>query len=93
LLSLDADGRLELFLVGSDNQLYHRWQTAPNSSQWSEGWQLLQLLGGQWPLSSNTTIARNADGRLELFIVGSDGRVYHKWQVVRPWNPDHTILE
>jgi hypothetical protein len=30
--------RLEAFVVGSDKQIHHRRQTAPNSSQWSEAW-------------------------------------------------------
>jgi len=31
----NADGRLEVFVIGLDNQLYHRWQTAANSNTWS----------------------------------------------------------
>jgi hypothetical protein len=32
----NADGRLEVFGVGTDNVLWHMWQTAPNNG-WS-GW-------------------------------------------------------
>ncbi len=32
----NADGRLEVFVRGSDKALYHKWQTAPNNG-WS-GW-------------------------------------------------------
>jgi len=35
-------------------------------------------LGGQ--LASESGIGINADGRLEAFIWGSDGALYHRWQ-------------
>jgi hypothetical protein len=73
----NADGRLEVFLVGSDRQLYHRWQTAPNSSNWSDGW---TSLGGDWWVGSNAAVAQNADGRLEVFLVGSDRQLYPRMQ-------------
>jgi hypothetical protein len=33
-ISNNADGRLEGFVVGSDDELHHCWQTAPNNG-WS----------------------------------------------------------
>ena len=30
----NKDGRLELFYMGNDDALYHRWQTTPNNG-WS----------------------------------------------------------
>jgi hypothetical protein len=38
----DADGRLEVFVHGTDNALWHIWQTAPNN-----GWSSWNTLGGQ----------------------------------------------
>ena len=70
----NADGRLELFVRGTDNAVWHKWQVAPNSS-WS-GW---ASEGGV--ITSNIAVGRNADGRLELFVRGSDNAVWHKWQV------------
>ena len=29
---------------------------------------------------SNIAVARNADGRLEIFAKGTDGAVWHQWQ-------------
>ena len=69
----NADGRLELFVRGTDNAVWHKWQIAPNSS-WS-GW---ASEGGV--ITSSITVGRNADGRLELFVRGTDGAVWHKWQ-------------
>ena len=37
----NADGRLEVFARGTDNALWHKWQTAPNS-----GWSGWGTLGG-----------------------------------------------
>jgi hypothetical protein len=71
----NADARLELFIVNAnDNYLYHRWQTTPNSSsQWSD-W---SSLGGSIPPRKRPAVAQNDDGRLEGYIVGSDGQLWH----------------
>jgi hypothetical protein len=78
VIAENADGRLQVFIVDLNNQLYHRWQTTPNnSSQWSNGW---DPLGG--PLASDPVVARNFDGRLELFKVDADdNQLYHRWQI------------
>jgi len=65
------DGRLELFVTGSTDGLFHIWQTAPNN-----GW-------SKWRNAGETTwdtvaIAQNQDGRLEVFIVAS--MLMHSWQ-------------
>jgi hypothetical protein len=72
----NADGRLEVFVKGADNAVYHKWQEAPNAG-WVQDW--VGLVG---VIRSDRDIAvgRNADGRLEVFVVGADNRLYHKWQ-------------
>jgi len=57
----NADGRLELFVRGTDGALWRRWQTAPNG-----GWSNWASEGGV--LTSNIAVAQNADGRLEVFV-------------------------
>jgi hypothetical protein len=81
-IAQNADGRLEVFMVGSDGRLYHRWQTSKNSTTGIWDWYMNWVPFGktQWPLSSNPAVARNRDGRLEVFMVGPDGRFFHKWQ-------------
>ena len=69
----NADGRLELFVRGTDNALWHKWQTAP-----SNGWSGWSSLGGV--LTSEPVLNQNADGRLEVFVRGTDGAVWHIWQ-------------
>jgi len=80
----NADGRVELFAVGSDGFMYHQWQTVPGSAPWS-GW--TQLSGNTFV--SGSGVARNADGRLEVFGVSSaDHGMWHTWQVTAggAWN-------
>ncbi|HEY1248859.1 MAG TPA: hypothetical protein VGE97_07730 [Nitrososphaera sp.] len=79
----NGDGRLELFMVGMDDILYHGWQTTKNdSTNWSDSnWQKLAIIS--WPLSSSPVVANNEDGRLELFMVGPDGRLFHNWQTTK----------
>jgi hypothetical protein len=43
-LGRNGDGRLELFAVGADGNLWHNWQTAASSDNWS-GWASLQQPG------------------------------------------------
>jgi photosystem II stability/assembly factor-like uncharacterized protein len=79
----NGDGRLELFMVGMDHKLYHRWQTTKNdSTNWHEKWETLAE-DTLWPLNSNPIVARNEDGRLELFMAGNDNTLHHKWQTTK----------
>ena len=79
---LNFDGGLEVFLVSQrtskgGGNLFHIWQTEPNDG-WS-GWDNLwrpdppQLIG--YPV-----VVKNASGRLEVFVMGDDGNLYHIFQ-------------
>jgi hypothetical protein len=69
----NADGRLEVFVRGTDDALWHNWQTAPTN-----GWSGWASLGGV--ISSEPEVAANADGRLEVFVRGTDNALWHNWQ-------------
>jgi hypothetical protein len=77
-----GDSRLELFVVGSDGNLWHMWQTAINDG-WS-GWVNFGNAGvgfaSESPSISSPRLAPSQDGRLELFLVGNDGALWHIWQ-------------
>jgi hypothetical protein len=75
VIGQNADSRLEVFYVGTNNDLYHRWQLTPNGLIWSAE--------TRFPSDSAQQIAvgRNADGRLEIFYVGTNNDLYHNWQV------------
>ncbi|VVB68302.1 Uncharacterised protein [uncultured archaeon] len=74
-----ADDRIEIFVQGEDGHLWHLWQTAPNGD-WSN-WEDLSV---HRPLSTNVTgepgVGRAADGRIEIFVQGEDGHLWHLQQ-------------
>ncbi len=73
-IGTNADSRLEVFARGSDNALWHIWQTSP-SGVWSP-W---DSLGGQIDLLA---VGSNQDGRLEVFATSAqDKSLWHIWQV------------
>jgi hypothetical protein len=77
-IATNADGRLQVFIVGKNDRLYSKWQlpTGGWSSQWLD-------LGGNWarPALARPSVEQNSDGRLELFMLGNDLHLYHKWQL------------
>ena len=79
VIAPSADGRLELFVVGADGKLWHIWQTSPNNG-WSNSTSHGTPSGVRLRSLQTPAIASSADGRLELFIVGSDGKLWHIWR-------------
>jgi hypothetical protein len=73
VLASDADGRLEVFVVRSDQTVWHCGQTQPNGD-WAD-WAPLGLPGAGTP--GPLTVACNADGRLELFTTALLGAVWN----------------
>lgn len=70
----NRDGRLEVFALGTDERLWHIWQTAP-----SNGWSAWAPIGDA-RFAGKPVVGRNSDGRLEVFVRGTDGYLYHVWQ-------------
>jgi PASTA domain len=91
VVAAGADGRLELFLRGGDQNMYHAWQTSA-SNGWSD-WVNEGTAGGGF-VTVAPALARNGDGRLEIFAVAIDGNIYHKWQTAASngWGP-WTLLD
>jgi predicted Zn-dependent protease len=74
----NSDGRLEAFVIGTNNELFHKWQISQGSSTWSA----YESLGGGIKSNTSPAVARNSDGRLEVFVVGSStSSLFHKWQL------------
>lgn len=71
-VATNSDGRLEVFGLRADGELWHRWQLRPRS-----GWSEWESLGGGNQLIA---VGRNRDGRLEVFSVAGD-QLWHRWQV------------
>jgi hypothetical protein len=72
-VGMNSDGRLEVFVRGTDNALWTTSQTSPGGV-WS-GW---QSLGGA--LTGDPVVGTNADGRLEIFALGAGSALWHLWQ-------------
>jgi predicted Zn-dependent protease len=85
------DGRLQVFVVGTNNQLYYKTQTAAGSSTWT-GW---TSLGGGIKADTSPAVARNSDGRLQVFVVGTNNQLYYKTQTVagsNTWSSSWTSI-
>ncbi len=75
-IGYNADGRQQLYAIGSDARLWTTTQTTANSSTWT-AW---TSLGGAWPATDVPAVGVNADGRQELYLVGTDRQLYTKTQ-------------
>jgi acylphosphatase len=77
-----ADGRIEIFVRCKGGHVWHLWQTTPNGD-WSE-WE--NLSGTYRPLPPGVSaigepgVGSAANGRIEIFVQGSDDHVWHLWQ-------------
>src|SRR3954447_7407900 len=65
-VALDSGDAVHAFVVGSDGALYH----APPGVA-------LQRVGGSGLAQEAVAVARNADGRLDVFARGTDNALYH----------------
>jgi len=72
----NADGRQEIFGIGSDGALWHKAQLAPNGG-WGD-WETLSTPLADVAVTVQFTVGRNQDARQELFAVATDGNV---WQI------------
>lgn len=80
-IALSASKQLVLFALDDQGALRYTTQNAGGS--WLTGW---QTLGGSF--ASAPVMASNADGRLEVFVQGTDHRLYHSWQsAAGDWAP------
>jgi hypothetical protein len=87
VLAQNLGGRLELFIAPS-GKVWHCWQTAANSSEWSQ-WESLGTPGPHPPGSVKLVAARGKDGRLQVLApVGDAIRFRRQSEPGRgPWEP------
>jgi hypothetical protein len=68
----NPDGRLEVFVIGGDQQIYNRWQTDPaKPDTWSD-W---VALGGR-QLQTGIGLGADVAGELDIFVIGGDAELY-----------------
>jgi hypothetical protein len=70
----NQNGKLEVFVRGSDNKLYHIIQQALGSSLWKWGSPLGGPVGGG--IVAKPAVIRNDLGLLEVFVRGADNKLY-----------------
>lgn len=83
----NSNGVKEQFTIGGTNgcTIYHRWGRAPGvtpSGAWTS-------LGGCAISGYGLDVGKNQDGRLEVFVIGTDHSVWHDWQSAAgrgPWS-------
>jgi hypothetical protein len=74
------DGRFEIFAVGADGQaLWHIWQIPENPDVWSDWFSHGAPPGVN--LRGSPSLGADQDSHLQLFVVGTDGALWHIWQV------------
>ncbi len=78
---LDANGALEIFASGSDQTVWCLVQNGNDPDGWGS-W--FSLSAPPTALLSGLAIAKNANGTLELFSLGSNGAVWHNYQMATP---------
>ncbi|OOM24514.1 DUF346 domain-containing protein [Clostridium beijerinckii] len=69
--------RLDVFVTGSDNALYHKWW---DGSRWSD----FENLGGS--LTSGPAAVSWGNNRIDVFGKGSNDAMYHKWWDGSRWS-------
>ncbi len=73
-----GDNRLDVFVRGTDNALWHKWW---DGSSWSSGW---ENLGGV--LTSAPGAVSWGPNRIDVFVKGTDNALWHKWWDGSSWN-------
>ncbi|HEV3470930.1 MAG TPA: M43 family zinc metalloprotease, partial [Pyrinomonadaceae bacterium] len=80
--------RLDLFVVGTDRALYHKWW---GGSSWGPSLTGYERQGGV--ILSPPEVASWGPNRLDVFVVGTDRALYHKWWNGSSWGPSLTGYE
>lgn len=91
----DALGRLQIFYSADDHTLYLNRQKKPASAD--DPGSLNSWAGetGFWneTAKGQLALAVNFDKRLELFLLGTDSRIYHAWQIAPSTSLTDSVLE
>ena len=84
-----SDGRLQLFIVDSSDQIWTMWQQTSNSS---DGWSPISPFQKTQTGSRFITAGRLSDGRLQLFVVDNVSQIWTTWQQTSEANAKWTSL-
>ncbi|MGW0969961.1 TIGR03767 family metallophosphoesterase [Streptomyces sp. NPDC002516] len=81
-MARNLDGRLVVFAVNTDGQLFHRFETAPGSGTWVSSWTPIPTKIQDTTLRIRHIAAERSGGPglIELYAVGSTGKLHHAVQ-------------
>ena len=74
------DATMDLFIIGTDNRLYHKWWDRWQSSNATQGWSGWNNFGGSFA-ASPTVITKDNGQSMDLFALGLDNHLYQKWWI------------
>ncbi|MCX4751277.1 hypothetical protein OG455_38240 [Kitasatospora sp. NBC_01287] len=74
-VALNANGQLQVFVRGSDTEIWGATETSANAK---ESWSAWTPMFGS--TQGDPAVARNQDGRLQVFATGMDGNVWYDTQ-------------
>ncbi len=88
VVTQNLSGRVEVFAAdgSAGPQIWHTWQTI--SGPYTTSWSVLTTAGATVS-SPQLAVARNLSGTLEVFGIGTDGKVWHSSQAsagAGPWS-------
>ncbi len=83
-----AENRLDVFGLGMDSALWHKWWDGTAWGPSVTGW---ESLGGV--LTSEPVAVAWAENRLDVFVRGTDSALWHKWWDGTTWGPSVTGWE
>lgn len=76
-------GRIDLFWIGPDRSLMHRWWTA------GEGWSADEQLGGE--LAAPPGVTSWAENEMQVFCVFGDGQLWSIYWDGAAWHEWHAM--
>jgi hypothetical protein len=74
-----SSNRLDVFVRGTDGQLWHKFWNGT-------GWSLWEPLGGRLYPGTGPAVASWGPGRLDVFAEGTDRQLYHRWYTSSGWS-------
>ena len=81
-------GRLDIFAVGTDGALYHKWW---DTSFWGPSLTGFEFMGGG--ISKDPAVVSWDHDRLDVFVIGTDAALWHKEWDGKQWSPSLTSYE
>jgi|SRR5215813_9866973 len=96
-IGVNQDGRIEIFVTGTDHYAYHTWETCTGCGTFNGWWDWINYSG--YHQNDDPAVELNSDGRLEIFVSPSSTTgigvlphsniLGHVWQDIANggWNP------